>query len=221
VAGSATGIEPVSLACKLAPRCRLSSLTWEFDFPCHSLNRRVSHFVVVSDGGQRPGLRLRRQLADCLAARADRSPRGPLVYVWSADSQPRTISLGTGLSCLADHSICSSETICVVRECPLQTVSGRPIGHATSTSALVHSRAAAWSRPVLRRCAPDLPPGGHAWADDKTSVICSSAGCCRMPGNCPIFGLVRVSLRGRHAGVKMGLGWPYDADALLGREPAG
>jgi hypothetical protein len=45
-----------------------------------------------------------------------------------------TISLGTGLSCLADHSICSSETICVVRECPLQTVSGRPIGHVTGTS---------------------------------------------------------------------------------------
>jgi len=45
-----------------------------------------------------------------------------------------TISLGTGLSCLADHSICSSETICVDRECPLQTVSDRPIGHATGTS---------------------------------------------------------------------------------------
>jgi len=30
----------------------------------------------------------------------------------------RTISLGTGLSCLADHGICSSETIYIVRECP-------------------------------------------------------------------------------------------------------
>ena len=29
------------------------------------------------------------------------------------------------MSCLADHSICSSETIYVVRECPLQTVSDR------------------------------------------------------------------------------------------------
>src|SRR6478672_10070944 len=53
------------------------------------------------------------QLADCLAACADRSPRGPLVHVWSADSQPRTISLGTGLSCYANHSICSPEAFTV------------------------------------------------------------------------------------------------------------
>jgi hypothetical protein len=33
-----------------------------------------------------------------------------------------TISLGTGLSCFADHSVCSSEIICLVRECPPQTV---------------------------------------------------------------------------------------------------
>ena len=35
----------------------------------------------------------------------------------------RTISLGTGLSCFPDHSICSSKAICPVRECPLKTVS--------------------------------------------------------------------------------------------------
>ena len=46
-----------------------------------------------------------------------------------------TISLGTGLSCFVDHSICGSETICLVRECPLQTVSDRAIGHATGTMA--------------------------------------------------------------------------------------
>jgi hypothetical protein len=33
-----------------------------------------------------------------------------------------TISLGTGLSCFPDHTISSSETIYLVRECPLQTV---------------------------------------------------------------------------------------------------
>jgi hypothetical protein len=49
-------------------------------------------------------------------------------------NRTRTISLGTGLSCFADHGICSSETIYIVRECPLQTVSDRPIGHATGTS---------------------------------------------------------------------------------------
>jgi len=48
-------------------------------------------------------------------------------------NRTRTISLGTGLSCFADHSICSSEIICLVRECPLQTVSDRAIGHATGT----------------------------------------------------------------------------------------
>jgi hypothetical protein len=52
----------------------------------------------------------------------------------------RTISLGSGLSCFADHSICSSETIWLVRECPLQTVSTRGIGHATGTPALAAGR---------------------------------------------------------------------------------
>ena len=44
----------------------------------------------------------------------------------------RTISLGTGLSCFPDHSICSSKAICPVRECPLKTVSDRAIGHASA-----------------------------------------------------------------------------------------
>ena len=47
-----TGFEPVTLACKALPICRLPSLTWESGFPCHSLNRRVSYVVVVSLGGQ-------------------------------------------------------------------------------------------------------------------------------------------------------------------------
>jgi hypothetical protein len=45
-----------------------------------------------------------------------------------------TISLGTGLSYFSDHSICSSETICLVRGCPLQTASDRAVGHATGTA---------------------------------------------------------------------------------------
>ena len=41
-----------------------------------------------------------------------------------------TISLGTGLSCPVDYGICSSETICLAHECPLQTASDRGKGHA-------------------------------------------------------------------------------------------
>src|SRR6516165_2138580 len=67
--------------------------------------------------------------------------------------QRRTISLGTGLSCFADHSICSSETICLVRESPLQTVLDRAIGHATGTM----NR---WV-PVNGRSSPP-PPAGSA-----------------------------------------------------------
>jgi hypothetical protein len=83
------------------------------------------------------GSRLRRQLANRLATCLDHSLPGQLVHVWSAGSQlRRTISLGTGLSCFPDHSICSSEAICLVRECPPQTISDRAIGHATGTPAL-------------------------------------------------------------------------------------
>jgi hypothetical protein len=46
----------------------------------------------------------------------------------------RTISLGTGLSRFADHSICSSEAVYLARECPLQTVSDRAIGHVAGTT---------------------------------------------------------------------------------------
>jgi hypothetical protein len=42
----------VPLACKLPAQCRLPLLTWEFDIPCHSLNRRVSDVLVVNGGGQ-------------------------------------------------------------------------------------------------------------------------------------------------------------------------
>jgi hypothetical protein len=53
----------------------------------------------------------------------------------SIDAVPtRGHQLGTGLSCLADHNICSSEPIRLVRERPLQTASDRAIGHATGTA---------------------------------------------------------------------------------------
>jgi hypothetical protein len=102
---------------------------------------------VVNDGGQQPGSRLRRQLADQFTTCLDRSPRGELVHVWSAVSQlRRTISLGTGLSCFADHIICISERIRLVRECPLRTASDCAIGHATGTLA-----GASWSEAKYRR----------------------------------------------------------------------
>lgn len=63
---------------------------------------------------------------------------GPRLVRRFAD--PPTISLGTGLSCFPYHSICSSEAICLVRECPLQTVSDRAVGHGTGTPALTIGR---------------------------------------------------------------------------------
>jgi hypothetical protein len=108
---------------------------------------------------------------------------------WSATGpqacRRRTISLGTGLSCLADHSICSSETICVARECPLQTISDRPTGHATGTSGLVHSHATARFRPVPRRCGPDLLPGGRAWPGRPAPRAGPAPGAGRVRGSGP------------------------------------
>src|SRR5262245_44797558 len=45
--------------CKALPCRRLLSFTWELDFPCGSLNRRVSYVVVVNGGGQHPAMRNR------------------------------------------------------------------------------------------------------------------------------------------------------------------
>ena len=59
-----------------------------------------------------------------------------LVARTQAIRERRTISLGTSLSCFADHSVCSSEPYSPVRECPLRTVSDRGIGHATGTPTL-------------------------------------------------------------------------------------
>jgi hypothetical protein len=102
-------------------------------------------------------------------------------------NRTRTISLGTGLSCLADHSICSSETICVDRECPLQTVSDRPIGHATGTSALVRSRATARSRPVLRRCGLIFRQAGTPGGRVIYRACPSRCGDTRFKANVPLF----------------------------------
>jgi HNH endonuclease len=80
------------------------------------------------------GSRLRRQLPDCLTACTDRGPRGLLVHTWSADSQPRTISLGTGLSCPADHRPAGQAASDVVRGYPPGTAPDSPVGHAAGTA---------------------------------------------------------------------------------------
>jgi hypothetical protein len=82
-----------------------------------------------------------------------------------------TISLGTGLSHIADHSICSSEMIFLVRGCPLQTVADRPIGHARGTTVDVAPRKvvgrassaiATAACPAAGRCAWHQATGGGA-----------------------------------------------------------
>jgi hypothetical protein len=72
-------------------------LTWEFGFPCHSFNRRVSYVVVVSGSGQHlrlqpttsPGSRLRRRLVHSDANCADHDTRCRLVHVWSTEDGRR------------------------------------------------------------------------------------------------------------------------------------
>ncbi len=48
-------------------------------------------------------------------------------------AQCRTISLGTGLSCLADRRDAGQAPPSVIRECPSSTGLDSPIGHATGT----------------------------------------------------------------------------------------
>jgi hypothetical protein len=50
------------------------------------------------------------------------------------EGKRRTVSLGTGLSPLADRHIAGQLISSVVREWPLSTGSDSPIGHATGTS---------------------------------------------------------------------------------------
>lgn len=38
----------MTVACKALSICRLPSLIWEFGFPCHSFNRRVSYVVAAA-----------------------------------------------------------------------------------------------------------------------------------------------------------------------------
>lgn len=51
----ATGFEAVGPPCMALPSCRMPSLTGESGFPCHSLNRRMSHVVAVSLSDHFPG----------------------------------------------------------------------------------------------------------------------------------------------------------------------
>src|ERR1700746_3215641 len=71
------------VACKPPACCRLPSPTWEFGFPCHSPNRRVSYVVVVSDSGQRPGSRLRRPWTTASPACEHHRLARHVVHVWS------------------------------------------------------------------------------------------------------------------------------------------
>jgi hypothetical protein len=75
-----------------------------------------------------------------------------------------TISLGTGLSYLADHSICSSEAIYLVRECPLQTGLDRVIGHATGTLAVASSSR---SQRAMRFARVIPPAAGPRWGGQR------------------------------------------------------
>lgn len=125
-----------------------------------------------------PDSRPRRQLADCLDVCEDRSPHGPLVHTWSADRQPRTITLGTGLSCSADYRICRSETICLVRQCPPQTVSYRLNGHDPP--------------PIMMR---PLHPQAKATRTQPRLVRLVAAGCCPLVSVSVQVGPDAMSLR--------------------------
>jgi hypothetical protein len=57
-----------------------------------------------------------------------------------------------GLSCLACYGISSSEDICLVRECPPQTVPDRAIGHAAGTLAWGLTRQTKAVKRVARNC---------------------------------------------------------------------
>ena len=86
-------------------------------------------FIPHGSGGSRPSA----------VPPAGPQPFSSLVTSGPQTCQRLTISLGTGLSYSVNHNICRSAAICAVRECPLQTVSDRTIGHATGTLAVASS----------------------------------------------------------------------------------
>jgi hypothetical protein len=78
--------------------------------------------------------RLRRQLLDCLTACVDRSPRGLLVHIWSADPQPLGLSAWE-LACYAPSTTAfATQSLFALsvsaRERPSQTVPSARNGHA-------------------------------------------------------------------------------------------
>jgi hypothetical protein len=86
------------------------------------LRLAVQHFGAMDS-------RLRRQLPDCLAACADRSPREPLVHL-VCKSSTSDYSLGTGLSRLVDHRSAGQAAFEVVRGYPSGTAADSSVGHA-------------------------------------------------------------------------------------------
>ena len=103
-------------------------------------------------------------------------PAGLALGLWR-QRHTRTISLGTGLSCLADRPVAGQPPSLVVRELPLSTGSDSPIGHVTGTILGPHvtprgnssavATASAASRVTLRsarQLAPVMSSHGHVSA---------------------------------------------------------
>lgn len=97
---------------------------------------------------------------------------GKSAFVLKGSPTPWTISLGTGLSYLVDHGAADQAASEVVRGYPSGTAPDSPVGHGTGTSQRGERRASTVrSGPVLRRCGPDLLPGGHAWPGRPASRV--------------------------------------------------
>jgi hypothetical protein len=93
----------------------------------------VSYVVVVSDGGQRPGSQLRRQLPTASLPARNVVRAG----CWFA-SRPQNLNLGLSAWELACHALCGQRFAgqgpsLVVREYPPCTDYDCPIGHVTGT----------------------------------------------------------------------------------------
>ena len=118
------------------------------------------------------GSRLRRQLPGCLTACVVRSPRGLLLHIWSTDIQPRTISLGTGLSSLFDHRAAGQAASEAVRRYPSGTAPDSPVGHATGTRWLPEN-----PRGPVDAGRARLPQGRQHWQDHHhPCLVCSGLG---------------------------------------------
>ena len=110
----------LTFTCKLPARCRLPSLTWEFGFPRHSLNRRVSDVFVISDGGgyvRVAGPRLVRRFVNAglaeeannhgVSAREGQQPSSRLTLRHTTKT-PRAHPRGRGVRCGSPQHCCGN-----------------------------------------------------------------------------------------------------------------